>query len=63
MDKEVARNKAANIFGCINLILLCLASVSIIENPHDPYYLFMMVIVLAHLIALFIGRTIILIKE
>lgn len=51
--KEVAQNKIGNIFGIINLFILLFGSLTIVENL---YYLFLMIIVLLHLVAIFLNK-------
>ncbi len=56
LEREFARNKIANIFGCINMIMLIIAAQNIIVDDYNPYYIFMMVVVLVHLVMVLISK-------
>lgn len=55
-EKEVADQKTANIFGIINLFTLYMAALAIIDEAHNPYYIFLIIIALAHLGMLFLAK-------
>lgn len=46
-DRRLNKNILENVFAIIGLVVLFFASITMIEDPYNPYYLVMMLIILA----------------